>query len=143
MNRIDKQLAYLVLRLALGVNMFIHGAGRLGGNYEKFVAETVSQFTNSPMPASSVSIFAHTIPFLETTIGALLVLGFATRFVSVIGGLTMVSLIFGMGILQKWDIVGIQMIYVLYYFLLLFLIEWNRYSVDGWLRTGTDRPPAR
>lgn len=139
----DKQLAYLVLRLALGVNMFIHGAGRLGGNYEKFVAATVGQFTNSPIPALGVSIFAHTIPFLETAIGALLILGFATRFVSVIGGLVMVNLIFGMGILQKWDIVGAQMMYVLFYFLLLFLIEWNRYSVDGWLIPGTDRPPAR
>jgi hypothetical protein len=27
-NYIDKQLAYLVLRLALGVNMLIHGVGR-------------------------------------------------------------------------------------------------------------------
>ena len=130
---IDKRLAYLVLRLALGANMLIHGVGRLGANYEKFVAQTVDQFVKSPIPALSVSIFAHIIPFLETAIGLLLVLGLATRFVSVIGGLVMVNLIFGMGILQKWDIVGIQMMYVLFYFLLLFLIEWNRYSVDGWL----------
>lgn len=140
MNDVDKPLAYLVLRLALGVNMFIHGVGRLGGNYEKFVADTVGQFANAPIPALSVSIFAHTIPFLETAIGLLLILGFATRFVSVLGGLVMVNLIFGMGILQKWDIVGIQMIYVLFYFLLLFLIEWNRHSVDGWL--GRKHPTA-
>jgi thiosulfate dehydrogenase [quinone] large subunit len=142
MNHVDKQLAYLVLRLALGVNMFIHGVGRLGGNYEKFVAGTVGQFAASPLPALSVSIFGHIIPFLETVIGLLLVLGFATRFVSVIGGLVMVSLIFGMGILQKWDIVGIQMVYILFYFLLLFLIEWNRYSVDGWLEKNASIPKA-
>jgi thiosulfate dehydrogenase [quinone] large subunit len=133
MNDVDKQLAYLVLRLALGVNMFIHGAGRLGGNYAEFVAETMKQFANSPIPAFGVSIWGHMIPYLETAIGLLLTLGFATRLVSVAGSLLMVSLIFGMGTLQKWDIVGTQMIYVLFYFLLLFVIEWNRYSVDGWL----------
>jgi thiosulfate dehydrogenase (quinone) large subunit len=102
----------------------------------------VGQFAASALPALSVSIFGHIIPFLETVIGLLLVLGFATRFVSVIGGLVMVSLIFGMGILQKWDIVGIQMVYILFYFLLLFLIEWNRYSVDGWLEKIASIPKA-
>jgi len=113
--------------------MLIHGVGRLGGNYDKFVTEIVKQFANSPIPAFGVSIFAHMIPYLETAIGLLLTLGLATRLASVAGGLLMVSLIFGMGTLQKWDIVGTQMIYVLFYFLLLFVIEWNRYSVDGWL----------
>jgi thiosulfate dehydrogenase [quinone] large subunit len=132
-NVIGKQLAYAVLRFALGVNILVHGVGRVGEHYERFVAETIAQFASSPLPTWSVSLFGHILPFLEVVIGSLLIVGGATRYVSVMGGLVMVSLIFGMGLLQKWDIVGIQMIYVLFYFLLLFFLEWNYYSLDGWL----------
>jgi thiosulfate dehydrogenase [quinone] large subunit len=127
----DKQLAYLVLRITLGVNMLVHGAGRFGENHEKFVSDTVTLFANSPLPSWSVSAFAYLIPLTETVIGIFLIVGFLTRYASILGALVMVGLIFGMGVLQKWDIVGIQMIYVLFYFLLLFLIEWNRFSLDA------------
>jgi thiosulfate dehydrogenase [quinone] large subunit len=139
MSNTDKRLAYLVLRLALGLNIFIHGAERLFGGYAKFVDETLSQFANTGLPSFSVSMFGYAVPVIETLIGALLVLGLATRYATVVGSLLMIFLIFGMGILQKWEIVGLQMNYVFFYFLLLFFIEWNYFSADEWLLSKTKK----
>jgi thiosulfate dehydrogenase [quinone] large subunit len=133
MNQFEKELGYFLLRFALGVNLFIHGVIRLGGNYDKFVNTEMDQFAASPLPTWSVDAFVRAIPYAESAIGALLILGLATRFISVVGGLVMVCLIFGIGTLQKWDVASEQMIYVLFYFILLFLIEWNRFSLDQWL----------
>ena len=36
----DKTLAYTLLRLFMGLNMFMHGAIRFGPNYGKFIAWT-------------------------------------------------------------------------------------------------------
>lgn len=139
MNNTDKRLAYLVLRLALGLNIFIHGAGRLFGGYAKFVDEMITQFANTGLPSWSISVFGYVVPVMEMLIGILLVLGLATRYVSVVGSLLMIVLIFGMGLLQKWEIVGLQMDYVFFYFLLLFFIEWNYFSGDKWLLSRAEK----
>ena len=129
----EKEMGYFLMRLALGVNLFIHGVIRLGGNYDKFVNEEVAQFAASPLPEWSSNLFIHAIPCAEAVIGTLLILGLATRSVLVAGSLLMVCLIFGMGTLQKWDVVSSQMIYVLFYSLLLSFAERNYYALDHWL----------
>lgn len=133
MKNTDKRLAYLVLRLALGINIFIHGAERIFKSYAKFVDELTIQFANSGLPGWSITAFGYATPVMETLIGILLILGLATRYALVGGSLLMIVLIFGMGLLQNWAIVGLQMNYVFFYFLLLFLIEWNYFSGDAWL----------
>lgn len=135
----DKQLAYLVLRLALGVNIFMHGAGRLFGSYSKFVDGIKIQFASTILPSWSVTALGYAIPIMETLIGVLLIIGLATRYASVVGSLLMIVLIFGMSLLQKWEIVGIEMNYVFFYFLLLVLIEFNYFSVDEWLLSRTEK----
>ncbi len=127
----DKKLAYLVLRLALGMNMFIHGVGRLGSRYDKFVGDTLTLFAKSPLPEWSVVAFVQVIPYFEAIIGLFVLVGFLSRYFYLLGSLLMLNLIFGMGVIQRWDIVGLQMTYVIIYFLLLFFNECNRYSVDG------------
>ncbi len=131
MNNVDKRIAYLLLRLAMGLNIFIHGAARLIGGYEKFVDETVDQFAKTVLPSWSVTSFAYVVPVVEMLIGIMLILGLATRYASAAGSLLMIVLILGMGLLQKWEIVGLQMNYVVFYFLLLFFIEWNYFSLDN------------
>src|SRR5271168_4312420 len=111
----NRRTAYLVLRLALGLNIFMHGAVRFGSNYPKFIEWTAQQFAGSPLPEWSVSAFSHCIPVLEFGIGLLLILGLATRYAAIAGALVMMTLMVGMSILQKWEIVGLQMSYVLFY----------------------------
>ena len=94
MNNTDKRLAYLILRLALGINIFIHGAGRLIDGYAKFVDEVKIQFANSLLPSWSVTAFGYAIPVMELLIGILLVFGIATRYALVVGSLLIIVLIF-------------------------------------------------
>jgi len=119
-----------MLRLAFGLNICAHGAVRFGANYQKFIDSTAQQFAATPLPTWSVDLFSHSIPVLEFAVGLFLMLGLGTRYAAVVGNFVMMGLIFGMSILQNWEIVGIQMIYVLCYFLILFLNEYNDYSLD-------------
>lgn len=125
-----RELAYCIMRISLGINIFVHGFIRLGNNYEKFIASTTQMFSSSFLPFWSVNFFAHVIPIAEFIIGFLLILGLFTEVTAIGGSILMMLLILGMGVLQKWDALGAQMIYVLFYFLTLFLLEYNRYSLD-------------
>ena len=60
----------------------------------------------------------------------LLMLGLFTRFAAVAGALVIMALIFGSGLQQKWDAVSTQMIYAVFFFLVLHFLENNRYSLD-------------
>ena len=126
----NKELAYAVLRVALGIDILMHGLSRFGENYGKFVASMMEMFATSPLPGWSVNILAHLIPIAEFAVGALLVIGLATRLAAVAGALLMMILIFGSALLQKWELVSLQMNYVFFYFLVLFFLEYNRYSLD-------------
>ncbi len=125
---------YLLLRLALGVNMFAHGLARFGANYDKFIAWSNGLFAPTPVPAWMVGAFTHAVPPLETIIGLLLILGLFTEATLMFGGLLMICLIFGMAMVQNWEIVGVQMIYVAFYGGLLLLEGHNRFSLDRWRR---------
>jgi thiosulfate dehydrogenase [quinone] large subunit len=131
--RTDRALAYLILRLGLGLSVMLHGMVRLS-IYSQFINDTVKQFSHTFLPPASVRLLAYTLPFFESAIGFLVLLGAATRYTLFLGALFMMPLLFGMNILQQWAIVEIQLMYVLIYFLLLFFREWNDYSVDGWMR---------
>ena len=49
---LDEALAYGILRLTLGVNIFLHGATRLSAGVAGFVSATVQQFSSTPLPAT-------------------------------------------------------------------------------------------
>jgi uncharacterized membrane protein YphA (DoxX/SURF4 family) len=61
----NKELAYLILRVALAVDLLMHGLVRVGEGYGKFVTSIVEMFANTPLPVWSVSALAHVIPVLE------------------------------------------------------------------------------
>ena len=56
------------------------------------------------------------------------------------GGLWMVALIFGSALIEKYDVVGIQLIYLLIFFHLLQHLEQNTLSMDGVLQRRGSRP---
>jgi thiosulfate dehydrogenase [quinone] large subunit len=131
MNSLNPQpIAYALLRIALGLNIFIHGAGRLGASYQKFVEATIALFKDSPLPDFAVQSFAHCIPPLELVFGILILLGIFTLPALIGGTLFMIGLMAGMCVLQKWEIVGIQMIYIFLFAVLVFTIHYNSFSVD-------------
>ncbi|MDG0815878.1 DoxX family membrane protein [Bdellovibrio svalbardensis] len=128
-----QELAYTLLRFALGLNIFLHGAVRLGSNYQKFIDWTTGLFQNTPLPSFAVQAFAHSIPILEVTFGLLILLGLFTLPALIGGTLVMIGLMAGMCIIQNWEIVGIQMIYIFLYTVLTFTLTYNGLSIDRFL----------
>jgi thiosulfate dehydrogenase [quinone] large subunit len=125
----ERHWAYLALRLALGLNMFLHGVTRLpdlGG----FAGELVSSFEGTILPAVLVEAFATVLPFLEATVGLLLLLGLFRKQALLLGVAVMLSLIFGTGLQQNWGGIATQMHYILYFGLLLAFLRYDCYALD-------------
>jgi len=128
----DRWMAYGIFRFALGINILIHGAGRiLGPGAAGFAAKTSEEFAATPLPHWAVYAFLLALPFVEAGLGVLLSLGLFTRWALVAGGLLMICLIFGTAMRSDWTTVGIQMIYSITYFLLLFCRPYNVFSLDS------------
>lgn len=125
-------MAYAIFRLALGINILVHGIVRIfGPGPSGFASKTADTFGSTPLPRSVVYGFLLVLPFIETALGALLAVGLFTRWVLVAGGLLMICLIFGTALRSDWPTVGIQMIYSISYFLLLFYRRYNAFSLDS------------
>jgi thiosulfate dehydrogenase (quinone) large subunit len=107
---LDEALAYGILRLTLGVNIFLHGATRLLAGLGGFVSATVAQFSGTPMPEGAVRMFATALPFLETAVGFAILVGLWTRWGLVGGALLMTALVFGTAVRSDRTTLGIQMV---------------------------------
>ncbi len=127
----DRQLAYGLFRATLGVNIMVHGVVRLP-NLGKFADAIVERLAAAPLPDGLVHYSALVLPFAELGIGALLLIGLFTRRVLVAGMLVMLVLSLGTALAQDWPVLGVQLVYEIAYFLLLFFHSENRLSVDGW-----------
>jgi thiosulfate dehydrogenase (quinone) large subunit len=128
---LDRQLAYAVFRLTLGINILVHGAGRIfGPGAEAFASTTAAEFAKTPLPAGMVHAFLMVVPFAELVLGALTTLGLFTRWALTLGGLLIAALVFGTAMRSDWNTVGVQMIYAITYYLLLVHRSSNRFALD-------------
>ena len=118
-DALDLSLAYAILRMTLGMNMFMHGGVRIMGGVGGFAAGMVKNFAETPLPDWFVRTFGLTLPFVELTIGVLLLAGVATRLALVVGGLLMTVLVFGTSLRSDWNAVGLQMTYAIVFYILL------------------------
>jgi thiosulfate dehydrogenase (quinone) large subunit len=129
------EIAYLLLRLTLGANIFLHGLSRLIGDHAAFAAYVDKQMHNAPVPGFLVHFVAVVLPWCEGTVGLLLILGLWTSLALIAGSLLMLMLQIGICLAQNWDVAGLQLIYVLFYFVLLTYCDRNRWSVDWYWGT--------
>jgi thiosulfate dehydrogenase [quinone] large subunit len=129
---LDRQLAYVVFRLTLGINILIHGAGRIfGPGAGAFASGTEVEFTKTALPAGMVHAFLIVVPFAELVLGTLLTLGLLTRWSLTLGALLITALVFGTAMRSDWNLVGLQMMYALTYYFLLVHRSSNRFSLDA------------
>jgi thiosulfate dehydrogenase [quinone] large subunit len=120
----------LLLRLTLGVNIFLHGFSRLIGDHAAFAAYVDKQTHNAPLPQFLVHFVVVVLPWCEGTVGLLMILGLWTSCALIAGSLLILTLQIGICLAQNWDVAGVQLIYVLLYFILLTYCERNRWSID-------------
>jgi thiosulfate dehydrogenase (quinone) large subunit len=126
----DAALAHGLARVALGLNIAMHGYGRLP-NLAGFANGMVKQFEATFLPGPLVYMTGCGIAIGEAIIGTLLFLGLLCRPALVIGTLLMLLLIFGSTLIQQWEIVSVQMIDVAFYTGLLATVRYDRFSLDG------------
>ena len=128
----NREVAYALMRITYGVIFLFYGIGKFMGGISNFVGGMNQQFSGK-LPAAMVMPFAYFIPFAETISGALILLGLFTRVGLTLSGLLLVGLTFGVVILGQAPIVAHNLQYVLINFVLLWLVELNRFSIDGLL----------
>jgi thiosulfate dehydrogenase [quinone] large subunit len=136
-NSLGRALGYFVLRLSLGVDMFMHLVVREWGVSKDFVPVTEKMFVGNLLPMSWVHTFLTVLPYFEGLLGVLLILGLLSRWALFAEGLLVTVLLFGTAIRSDWTVVSHQMIYILFVFLLLSLEQYNYFSVDAMLARRT------
>jgi|SRR5665213_948697 len=135
---LDRQLAYAVFRLTLGINILVHGAGRIfGPGADAFASTTAVEFSKTALPAGMVHAFLIVVPFAELVLGTLTTLGLFTRWALTLGGLLITALVFGTAMRSDWNTVGLQMMYAITYYFLTIHRSSNRFSLDALLARRT------
>lgn len=129
----DVSLGYALLRITLGINISLHGLTRIVAGTSLFVASMNKQFASTPLPHFAVQGFGYVLPWAEAIIGLLLLFGALTRMALIAGALVMAMLTFGTCLLQDWNVAGLQLIYSTVYFLLIAMVRYNTFSLDGLL----------
>ncbi len=130
MNLSNFELAFVLGRLLLGLNFLLHGLVRIP-KLTAFSAGIGKEFAAAPLPPALVSAYAHALPFAEGGIGLLLLLGLWTRPALVAAMLLIMSLVVGSSLLEKWSLVGDQLLYGLYIITLVLHLQRNRWCLDA------------
>jgi thiosulfate dehydrogenase [quinone] large subunit len=149
--RSDAAVAYAILRVTFGVNIGLRGVTRIANGTDVFAADLLKQFQAAVLPLAGVEAFGHILPWIESVLGLLLILGLLTRPALVIGGLMMTVLTAGTMLIQNFQTAWLQLTYAQVFFILLALRSWNVLSLDAWRLTrdatrapqaGRERTPA-
>jgi thiosulfate dehydrogenase [quinone] large subunit len=139
-RRSDAALAYALFRFTFGLNIMMRGIVRMALGLPAFQAYMLTQFKDVPvMPPAFLIPFASMLPFVETLIGLLILVGFQTRLALVVGSLMIAMLTFGTMLRQDFTIAWLQLTYAIAFFLLLACRSWNAISVDGMMGGGGER----
>ena len=130
-------MSYALLRIALGLNICLHGFVRWTAGLRSFAESLLPMFQKTPLPGWSVYTFAYLLPIVETLVGASVLFGFQTRRALISGSVLMLVLTFGSTLRQDWPTVGIQLTYSLVYSFLLAGIRFDSYGIDQMLSSLT------
>ena len=126
---VNHECAYALLRSTVGIVFLFFGVTKFMGGIGNFVAGLEQKFAGK-LPMFLVVPFAYAIPFIELTVGLLLVSGLFNVFGLVRAGLLMMGLTFGMIIQGEAATVGHNLLYSLIIFVLLWFADHNGYSLD-------------
>jgi thiosulfate dehydrogenase (quinone) large subunit len=74
----DITVAYLLLRMTLGVNICVHGISRIIGGPSAFAHSLVTSFQKTLLPAWAVFGFGLVLPWLEAILGLSVLTGLRT-----------------------------------------------------------------
>jgi len=134
-NQKDIAVAYLLLRVTMGVNICVHGVSRAFAGPSVFAHSLVALFQKTFLPPWSVLGFGLVLPWLEAILGLLVLTGLCTRLAFIAGSILLIVLTFGSTLRQDWESAGLQLIYASIYAALLAFRNKNTYSLDSLLQS--------
>ncbi len=130
-------IAYTILRLSFGANILLHGLSRILNGRPAFLAYLNHYFDHAHLISPGMlPAFAAVLPWVETTLGLLLMLGLFSRFTLIAGALVMTGLVIGTNLAQERQVSGLQLPYCFIYYYLLIHLEQNQVSLDARLGIG-------
>jgi len=124
-----RAIGYAILRQTVGLMFLFYGIGKFSAGLTNSAKGIIKGFEHT-LPTVLVSAFAYALPFAEVTIGALLFLGLLTRITLILAGLLMMALTVGVVISGQSGIVSNNVVYAFIIFVLVYLSDNNRYSID-------------
>jgi thiosulfate dehydrogenase (quinone) large subunit len=130
MKLTNESLGHALLRIGLGLDFLAHGLARIGG-LPAFAESMKGMFAKNFLPEPLVVLTAYAIPPVELIVGIGIVLGWFLRPALVIAGVEMWVLLFGTCLIQKWDIAGIELIYLFLLTLLTASLRYDGFSIDA------------
>lgn len=123
-----RYLAYMLLRISVGVMFLFYGIGKFRGGVWAFVAGMEKQFAGK-IPSFLVVPFSSALPFLETIVGSLLILGIYNTLALLSAALLLIALTLGTVVLGESDTVAHNILLSLVIFVLLWTADNNVYSL--------------
>ena len=129
--RSNIRIGYFLFRITIGVNIFFHGFMRLLTGLSAWEAPTAAAFADTYLPLPLVHLFLYTLPFIEVFLGTMMTLGLFTRWAMIGGAVMMLLLVFGNTARQEWGTVGNNMLYALYFWIMLALQHYDWLALDN------------
>ncbi len=126
----DISRAYVLLRVTLGLNIYLHEVVRWTKGLHSFAESLVPLFAKTPLPPWSVFDFGYVLPILEALVGAAVLFGLQTRRALQAGSILMLVLMFGSSLREDWPTVGIQLTYSVVYCILIAGVRFDGFGVD-------------
>ena len=124
----NKELAFLIARIGIGTNLLFHGLVRIP-KLTGFVQGMESQFAESLLPGFMVTPMAYAIPFVELTLGIMLLLGLKTRLALVGTAAQMMVLVIGCCFIESWGPINSQMFLLAMSAVLIAHLHLNRFAL--------------
>lgn len=134
-----RELAHALLRATVGITFLFFGVGKVIKGVGPFASSMRERMADSPLPPDLVSFFATILPFAEILLGLLLLLGLFTRLALAGTALLIMFLTFGTVMEPDPATVARNVNYALVVFVLLWLADHDRYSIDRWRRRDRSR----
>lgn len=130
----DVAHAHGLARIALGVNIALHGMTRIPGA-PAFLARLNEQFAPTFLPLPLVEFAGWAILISESILGVLLILGLFVRASLTAVTMLFIVLLFGTCLSQQFSVATTQMTYLIFIVPLLATAAYDGYSIDRLRRT--------
>jgi thiosulfate dehydrogenase [quinone] large subunit len=136
-----KENGYALLRVTFGVVFLFFGIGKFVAGIGNF-AGGLNQNFSGKLPSALVLPFAYVLPFAEVVLGLLILLGLMTTLALEATGLLLMALTFGTVMLGEPSSVAHNVQYAFVNFILLWLVDLNRCSVDRLIKRRAAAEPS-